>query len=254
MTARVAVGRPSEAVRAFASAAAGILLAVAILPFTMSWIESPELVATLRFAAFAVAIPALGAIGAPWRALGIRASVLERLARRRAARPQLWHAVVWLCLDVAVIVAWRTPALGDAVANHAWLVVPQAVTLLAAGVALWLELVASPPFAPRGSVAARGVLGAVAMWSIWTVAYVEGMSSRPWYSALHHAAGSGLSATADRQASAAALWAVTAACFLPLEFVCLFAWLRAESKREDPTAARLREEREGSAAGGLPTG
>jgi hypothetical protein len=74
------------------------------------------------------------------------------------------------------------------------------------------------------------VLAALAMWTVWTVAYLEGMSSTGWYHAFHHVAGIGLSAAAERELSAALIWAVAAVVFMPVVFSNLFRWLRAESQ------------------------
>jgi len=254
MTVGVAPRRPPDVVRRISALCAAALLFIAVVPPALSWIDAAELVPTIRFSLLALAVPALLVIGAPWRALGVPGGLLDRWAAARSEHRSIWRAVAWVALDVGVMIAWRLPVLVNAVARHPALVGLEALSLLAGGVVLWLELVHSPPLAPRCSIAARGVLAAVAMWSVWVVAYLEGMSRREWYVAFHHAAGSGLSATADRQASAAVLWFVAASCFMPLVFVCLFSWLRAEGARQDPTAERLRAERASQAAGGLARG
>jgi hypothetical protein len=73
------------------------------------------------------------------------------------------------------------------------------------------------------------VLAALTMWTVWVLAYLGGMSSTGWYDAFHHVAGVGLSAAADRQVSAAVLWAVAAVAFVPVVFWNLLTWLRTES-------------------------
>jgi hypothetical protein len=70
------------------------------------------------------------------------------------------------------------------------------------------------------------------MWTVWTLAYVEGMSTTGWYHAFRHVPGAGLSAAADREASDALLWAVAAVVFMPVVFWSLSRWLRAESTAE----------------------
>lgn len=85
------------------------------------------------------------------------------------------------------------------------------------------------------------------MWTIWTIAYVEAMSTAPWYRAFRHVAGSGLSASADHQLSAAVLWAVTAAAFMPVIYWNLVQWLRNEDDPDDELYRLMREERRRSA-------
>jgi len=71
----------------------------------------------------------------------------------------------------------------DALARQPALVVAEAVTLLAAGAAIWLEIVDSPPVAPRLPRPQRAAVAALAMWSIWIVAYVLGSASHAVFSA-----------------------------------------------------------------------
>ena len=79
----------------------------------------------------------------------------------------------------------------------------------------------------------RGLMAAVAMWTIWTVAYLAGFSSTSWYPAFHHLAGRGLSArsqSAVRDGSFVARGGPDS--FMPVVFWNLLAWLRSEESRE----------------------
>jgi len=62
-------------------------------------------------------------------------------------------------------------------------VLAELVTLVAAGSALWLQLVESPPLLPRLSRPLRAVFAALAMWSIWILAYILGFSQVAWFRA-----------------------------------------------------------------------
>jgi hypothetical protein len=77
------------------------------------------------------------------------------------------------------------------------------ITLLAAGTGLWLELANAshgPGQLPRPAGAA---MAAAAMWTIWVLAYLTGMSSASWFAAYHRGApAGGLNAAADQGASA----------------------------------------------------
>ena len=215
-------------------AASGLAAAVlACLPDLFGIGSGSEVAQTLWFALAALVAPALLVLGAPWTALTPGGSSvppwLERLARARAASPGVRRSAGFLLVDLVVIVAWRMPALVDAVARHPVLVLAETGTLVLAGIGLWLELVDSPPLVARSSRPRRAVLAALAMWTVWTVAYLEGMSSTGWYHVFHHVAGSGLSAAADRQVSAVILWALAAAVFMPVVFWNLAQWLRTEA-------------------------
>ncbi len=229
-------------------AACGVLLvAVAILPPLGTLAGRYEWVEALQFAILAVVAPALVVMGAPWRTLRVRPSTLDRLADGRRRHPEMLRSVGFLCVDLVVIVLWRTPAAVDALSGRRWLVAVEAASLVVVGAGLWFELVESAPLVPRSPYPRRVALAALAMWTIWTIAYVEAMSTAPWYRVFHHVAGSGLSGSADHQLSAAVLWAVTAGAFMPVIFWNLVQWLRSEDDADDELHRLLREERRRSA-------
>jgi len=232
-------------------AAWGVLLVIVVMvPPVGTLAGRYEWVEALQFAIFAVVVPALVVLGAPWRTLRLTPSALGRLAAGRRRHPEMLRSFGFLCVDLVVIVLWRTPAAVDALSNRRWLVGAEAVSLLVVGIGLWLELVESEPLVPRSPYPRRATLAALAMWAIWTIAYVEAMSTAPWYRAFHHVAGSGLSASADHQLSAAVLWAVTAATFMPVIFWNLVQWLRNEDDPDDELYRLLGQERRRSA--GVP--
>lgn len=225
-------GRPSRATPW--PAILGALLGLAVLvPPLASLARTSEVLDAVQFAVLALAVPALVVLGAPWRAL----RPIGRLAdARAAATPTPWSGVVALSFQVAVVVAWRTPVAVSAIEHQGWLVVLEAATLLAAGVALWLELVGSFPMAPKTTASRRIVLATLAMWTVWIVAYVTGMAHGQGYPGFPHHPGAGLSGVADKQLATAVLWVAAAAAYLPVVFVNLFAWLGAEERRA-PDAA-----------------
>jgi mannose-6-phosphate isomerase-like protein (cupin superfamily) len=59
-------------------------------------------------------------------------------------------------------------------------------------------------------------MAALAMWAIWVLAYIIGMSSGTRFAAYNHATGHGLCAAADQQLAVAIMWAVPALCFPPV--------------------------------------
>jgi hypothetical protein len=220
--------------------AAGVVVGLAALvpPFsTLS--RRYEYAESLQFSMFAIVIPALVAVGAPWRwtrlaarpglgASGASAGPLDRLADGRRRHPELVRTLGFIVIDLLVVVAWRTPGAVRAVAGHGWLAPVEAVILTVFGLGLWLELVESPPLVARSGPLRRAVLAAIIMWVFWVDAYVVGLSNDDWYPNFHHMAGHGLSAAADQQFAAVILWFVAGAAFVPIVFLNALRWLRSE--------------------------
>jgi Cytochrome c oxidase caa3 assembly factor (Caa3_CtaG) len=229
-------------------AAAGIALIVACVVPPLSVLARRYLfVESVQFCAFALAAPALIALGAPWR--------LAPETRRRQVSfvATLSYLIAWVMLCVI----WRLPSVLDELARHPVLVLPEAMTLSAAGLGLWLDLVPAPldlapapldlvpapldlapapldlvpapaaaqPSAPRRARPERALIAALAMWSLWAIAYVLGFA----HDSVVHAydqAGSHLGTVADQEITAFLLWAAAGAAFTPVVFTVLFAWLR----------------------------
>lgn len=188
----------------------GVLFVLGVAPLEM--IARRYLFAeSIQFCAFAMAIPALLTPGAP-------------PAARRGRLP-FRGALAVVAVFAAVCLAWRLPPALDALARHPVLQVPELATLLLAGTGLWLQL-AGPPSAARLGRTQRAAVAALAMWSVWVIAYVLGFANH----AVVHAYGpSGLGAVADQEISAFLLWAVSGACFIPVISVTMLGWLRDSS-------------------------
>lgn len=142
---------------------------------------------------------------------------------------------MWLPLVAftAVALAWRLPVAVDALVRYPALTVAEAVTLLATGCALWLELVESPPLLPTISRPLRAAFAALAMWAIWASAYIMGFSDSAWFSALAHPAGHGLTTIADQEIAVSLLWAIPGLCFAPVIYASLIRWLRDSADPDD---------------------
>ena len=195
-----------------------------------------------QFVVFAMVAPALIVLGAPWRLLRLSAP-LDRLAAARRRQASFLRAGAYLVAFIGVSVAWRLPPVVDALAAHPVLVLPELVTLLAAGIGLWLELVSSPPLAPRLPKPQRAAVAALAMWSAWAAAYVLGLSN---HAVFHHydPAGGALSAVADQEITAALVWAVSACCFIPVVFAALLTWLSGSGDPGEEVQRLARDERQ----------
>lgn len=205
-------------------AVAGLVLVLAcLLPPLVLLAHRYVFAETLQFTVFAMAGPALIVLGAPWRFVHL-SGLASRLAAERRARRSIMRAAAVLVVFFAVCLFWRLIPVVDALSRQPLLILPEAVTLLLAGSALWLELVASPPIVPRLPRPQRALIAALAMWSTWAVAYVIGFSAHALFSA-YDPAGSGLGAVADQEIAVALVWAVAAFCFIPVVIVTMLGWL-----------------------------
>ncbi|MDA8391604.1 MAG: cytochrome c oxidase assembly protein [Actinomycetota bacterium] len=220
---------------------------------------------------FALAVPVLVVLGAPWGALA--AVVGKRPPEVRRVRPSLrsveraptgfkidlgrdrpgmgtglgggsrgtWKAWLALGFFVASYACWRTPFAVDGLHRISALVLLEAAWLCVAGVLLWMELVGSGVFSPRCDRPARMGIAAVAMWSVWIMGFVLGFSHTPWYRA-YLRSGDALSGMIDQEMTAGLLFLTGVAAFVPLIFSTLIRWLRSQDDTDDALYEALREE------------
>jgi cytochrome c oxidase assembly factor CtaG len=203
---------------------------------------------TIQFTVFAMAGPALIVLGAPWRFLHL-SGLASRLAAERRARRSIMRAAAVLAVFFAVCLFWRLIPVVDALARQPLLILPEAVTLLLAGTALWLELVASPPIEPRLPRPQRALIATLAMWSIWAVAYVIGFSAHGLFSA-YDTAGSGLGAVTDQEIAVALIWAVAGFCFVPVVIVTMLGWLTSSDEPDEEFQRIFRDDQDRAAVRG----
>lgn len=180
----------------------------------------------LQFVVFAAVVPALLILGWPgWLA---RASGSRAAAPRLLLRPGFRAAAALLpCLSL--VIAWRLPVATARLARDPALTALELVTLVAAGAALWRELAAARTALEPLPRPLRAVMAAVAMWTIWVIAYVTGMSA----GGATPAAPPVVSSVAERQLAAGVLWAIPALCYVPVIFVLMMNWM---GDRDNPDA------------------
>ena len=260
--------------RVWLAVAGMVAVVVSLIPPVATLARQYVFVESAQFALYAIVAPALIVLGAPWRLLrlsragdGIPAEVpaeaasgaapgapavaglpdgagpFDRLAAGRRQHRSFLRASVFLLWFFGTCLVWRLPPAVDALARHPALVVAELVTLLAAGIGLWLELVASPPLAPRLPNPQRAAIAALAMWSTWAVAYALGLANHAVFHG-YDAAGSGLSAVADQQITVGLVWAVSAFCFVPVVFVTMLAWLKDNDDPDEELQRLPRNERQ----------
>lgn len=224
-------------------AAIGLVLVLASLLPPLSVLARRYVFAeSIQFSVFAMAGPALIVLGAPWRLLRLSGPAGRLAAAHRGNRSFL-RAGICLLAFIGVCLAWRLPPVMDTLARQPALVVAEAVTLLAAGGAIWLEIVDSPPVAPRLPRPQRAAMAALAMWSIWIVAYLLGSASHTVFHA-YGAAGSGLSAVADQEIAVGLVWAVAGCCFVPVIMANMLGWLTGGEDADEEFQRVLRDENE----------
>ena len=239
------VVEPGEGRRPWAVAAALVAVVLALLPLVpplVLWSAREAWAEALSFAIFAVVVPALVALAAPWRLIGL-GTVVERLAQSRRRHPELVRAAAVAVLAIAIDVVWRTPYAIDRLSRDRWLVAVQAATLIVSGTALWLELVRSPPLSPRSPRPTRAALAAGSMWSIWVLAYVLGMASAKPYAHYHLQLSGTASHAADSQIATGILWFIAGCAFAPVVFSSLMRWLRSEESPDEELHRLVAEER-----------
>jgi cytochrome c oxidase assembly factor CtaG len=241
---------PAASWREWSLGAGAVVAVVALVPPLSDVARRAEYAAALQFSLLAIVLPALVAVGAPWRLVGLAGGagpdghprLLDRVADRRRRHRELPRSLAFIACDLAVVVAWHSPGAVDAVARHAWLAPFEGVCLLVFGVGLWLEIVSSPPLDPRSGPLRRAVLSAFAMWSFWIIAYQLGLSNDDIYRTFHHVVGN-LSSGADQQIASAVLWFVASVTFVPVIFWNALAWLKSEEDPDIELQALTRSER-----------
>ncbi len=221
-------------------------------PFAL-WARRYEYVQTLQFCSFAFVVPALFVNGAAWRRLGL----VGRYRAAECAAPTVGasgvtpsaigsshgRAVLTTGLFLAVAVLWRTAPAVDALVNDPWITLVESLSLVVTGSALFCHLIESPPLRPGTSRPYRIGISAVVMWTIWIVAYLNGMSRTSWYGVFRSTAHRAVSLAADQQLAAGAMWMVSAAVFLPIVFWNLVQWLQSEDDPDDELYRLVRQEK-----------
>jgi cytochrome c oxidase assembly factor CtaG len=214
--------------RLWLAACGAALVVICLLPPLSVLARRYLFVESLQFCVFAMAAPALVVLGAPWRLVRWPPGadrLAQRLAQARQRRTSFVPALGYLLAWVVACLCWRLPPVLDGLARYPVLVVAEAVTLWAAGTGLWLELVSSPPLAPRLGPLQRALMAVLAMWFTWAVAYVLGFAGHAVVGA-YDGAGSHLTTVADQEITVFLVWAVAGVCFIPVVAVTGLSWLK----------------------------
>lgn len=216
---------------------------------------------SLQFAVFAFAVPSLLVSSAPWRRIGLASSephvlsddgasvspvrprLVDRIAISRSGATHQRRTILYAFSFGLLTIFWRVAPTVDYLVRHQWLVIVEALTLVALGVPLFTRLIESPPLQPGTLRPYRIGISAGVMWIAWVVAYLDGMSHSSWYNVFHHVAGRGISKAADQQLSAGTIWMVSAAVFVPIIYWNLIHWLQSEEDPNEELQKMVRDER-----------
>jgi len=245
-----------------ALAVLAVLLWIAFLVPPMSgWSGKYEFMESLQFGIFAFVVPALVVSGAQWRRLGVASleayvvdedgavvsprvpRLVDRIAITRSKSSHQRRAVLVAVFYGALTIVWRMAPVVDSIVRHRWLVIVEALSLLLVGVPMFSNLIESPPMKPGTMRPYRIGISAGVMWVAWVISYLDGMSHTSWYHAFHHVAGRGVSLAADQQISAATMWFVSGAVFIPIIFWNLIHWLQSDEDPNEELQKLVRVER-----------
>ena len=222
-----------------------------LVPPLSSWSSQYEFVQAIQFCCFAMIVPALFALCRPWRWLGLASSqplqigsdgelvapvhlhFVDRVALRRMKNQSHHRLLILLFVFMVQAIAWRSSPVVNALQHRTWLTVIESAILIVAGVLFWIELIESTPLRPSATRPYRIGVSAVAMWTVWVIAYLTAMSHDSWNPVLQPGVALVLSKSADQQLTGSIMWFLSAAVFVPLVFINLSRWLQSE---EDPSS------------------
>jgi cytochrome c oxidase assembly factor CtaG len=197
--------------------------------------------------------PPLVVLAAPWARLwrplplGFRRTVARFVVRdprgrplRRAGRALARPAVAWLAFD-ANLVLWHLPSLYDATLRSRPVHDCEHLLFLGTGLALWAQVIDSPPLRSRLDDLRRAGYLALATLVSWALAVVLAFAPHPLYApyaALAHRPG-GLSALADQQIAAGVMWVPGSLAFSIAIVVFLLRLTAADAPRARRAAVTL---------------
>ena len=226
--------RPPGLAREAIAFYSGLLLAaLALLSPLGYWSGRFIWVRVLQDIVLGVYAPPLIVLGAPWlvlwRGLGrTRRAPAARVSAPAAPRLRSWPVAV-TALFIVVWCGWYVPALYDAGLRHPAVLAAQAVSTMAAGVLLWLQLIGSRPFSPQFGPLYRVFLLVAVVVCSTILGMVLSFGSNVLYPAYlgvgsHHL----LSVVFDQQAGGSELWVLVLVPYLIAGIALLVRWLNDE--------------------------
>jgi putative membrane protein len=194
-------------------------------------------VRSLQDVLLAVIAPALIVLGAPWlplaRGAGYpRAGAYAARGGRESPAPQEWS---WLAAPVVATVAfnaawlgWHLPGPYDAVLRHPVAGAAEVITYLGLGIAFWLQLIGSNPFAPRFAPLSRFMLVAATVVATSALSMVLMFDNARVYHGYAGPAHRLLSVVSDQQVGGSVLFAVALPPLIVVGVALCIRWLATE--------------------------
>jgi putative membrane protein len=221
-----------------------LLLVLAVVSPLGYWAGTFIWLRVLQDIVFGVYAPPLIVLGAPWLVLwrglgrgpgsGPGHTWSPRAATATGRVPpslRSWPVAV-TALFVVVWCGWYVPALYDAGVHHPVVLAAQAVTTLAAGTALWLQLIGSRPYSPQFGPLYRVMLLAAIVLCSTILGMVLSFGANVLYPVYlgvghHHL----LSVVFDQQAGGSELWVLVLVPYLIAGIALLVRWLNEEESQ-----------------------
>jgi cytochrome c oxidase assembly factor CtaG len=228
---------PAGLTREVISFYAGLLLLVlAVVSPLGYWAGTFIWVRVLQDIVLGVYAPPLLVLGAPWLVLwrGLGRTWHPRATMAAAPVPprlRSWPVAV-TALFILVWCGWYVPALYDAGVHHPVVLAVQAVTTLAAGTALWLQLIGSRPYRPQFGPLYRVMLLAAIVLCGTILGMVLSFGANVLYPVYlgvghHHL----LSVVFDQQSGGSELWVLVLVPYLIAGIALLIRWLNEEESQ-----------------------
>jgi cytochrome c oxidase assembly factor CtaG len=214
-----------------------VLIMLAVLSPLGYWAGTFIWLRVLQDIVLGVYAPPLLVLGAPWlvlwRGLGRTWRPPAATAAPSTGPPSLrsWPVAV-TALFILVWCGWYVPALYDAGVHHPVVLAAQAVTTLAAGTLLWLQLIGSRPFSPQFAPLYRVMLLAVIVLCGTILGMVLSFGANVVYPVYlgvghHHL----LSVVFDQQAGGSELWVLVLVPYVIAGIALLVRWLNDEESQ-----------------------
>jgi putative membrane protein len=214
-----------------------VLIVLAVVSPLGYWAGTFIWLRVLQDIVLGVYAPPLLVLGAPWlvlwRGLGRMWRAPAAMAAPAPVPPSLrsWPVAV-TALFILVWCGWYVPALYDAGVHHPVVLAAQAVTTLAAGTLLWLQLIGSRPFSPQFGPLYRVMLLAAIVLCGTILGMVLSFGANVLYPVYlgvghHHL----LSVVFDQQAGGSELWVLVLVPYLIAGIALLVRWLNDEESQ-----------------------
>jgi cytochrome c oxidase assembly factor CtaG len=223
-------GLAREAIAFYSGLALAVLALVSPLGY---WSGRFIWIRVLQDIVLGVYAPPLIVLGAPWlvlwRGLGRTARPRPAAAAVRVPPRLRSRPVAVTALFILVWCGWYVPALYDAGVHHPLVLAAQAVTTVAAGLLLWLQLIGSRPFSPQFGPLYRVFLLAAIVLCGTVLGMVLSFGANviyPTYLGVgsHHL----LSVVFDQQAGGSELWVLVLVPYMIAGIALLNRWLNEE--------------------------